>query len=261
MHSDERRAADRAEAAAWRDMYAAAPPELDVRAEVAGGATILTAPRLPLGLFNRVIGADWASGADVTDAYTALFGARGVRKYFVHVWEDEHPAEPESRDLVHALPPYWAKLVWRGPDEPLTSALSVRVVAPDDAAAVARIVCAANEMPSFLIPWVASVAARANWRIYGAYDGADLVAGALMWTGREGAWLGLAGTAVSARRRGAQRALLRARVEDARAADAAVITTETWAPTAGAHNSSLANMLRAGFVEIGRRANYTRAIA
>src|SRR5256885_10381679 len=49
------RQADRIELAAFIDMYAAAPSQVQARVETIADATLLLAPALPLGLFNRAI--------------------------------------------------------------------------------------------------------------------------------------------------------------------------------------------------------------
>jgi hypothetical protein len=36
------------------------------------------------------------------------------------------------------------------------------------------------------------------------------------------------------------------------------VITETWVPPLGGHNTSLANMHRAGFVTVAERANYQK---
>ena len=81
-----------------------------------------------------------------------------------------------------------------------------------------------------------------------------MVAGGMRWHGDEGAWLGMAGTLPEARGRGAQGGLLRARSADA----SGLVITETWVPPVGGHNTSFANMHRAGFVTIAERANYQK---
>jgi len=76
----------------------------------------------------------------------------------------------------------------------------------------------------------------------------------MRWQGEEGTWLGMAGTLPEARGRGAQGALLRARSAGA----PGLVITETWVPPPGGHNTSLANMHRAGFITIAERANYQK---
>jgi hypothetical protein len=59
------------------------------------------------------------------------------------------------------------------------------------------------------------------------------------------------------RRRGAQTALLRARIRDAVAAGCRWASAETGVERPGGHNSSLHNMLRAGFGVLYERENWT----
>jgi GNAT superfamily N-acetyltransferase len=58
------------------------------------------------------------------------------------------------------------------------------------------------------------------------------------------------------RRRGAQTALLAARIAAAAAADCTVLATETGESIAGEPNPSLANIRRAGFTQACSRLNY-----
>ena len=69
MSADELRAADAIEAAAYRDMYAAAPPALAAQLGLAvrklGDATLLIARGIPDPFFNRVSGlGSWHPGRE-----------------------------------------------------------------------------------------------------------------------------------------------------------------------------------------------------
>jgi hypothetical protein len=119
----------------------------------------------------------------------------------------------------------------------------------------AAVICTAFNMPRFMHDWIEALARRRGWTAFGAFDGDSMVAGGMRWQGDVGAWLGMAGTLPEARGRGAQSEMLRARSADA----AGLVITETWVPPPGGHNTSLANMHRAGFVTIAERANYQRS--
>lgn len=254
------RAADRVEAAAWTDMYAAAPAELGLRVEHIADATVLIAPALPLGLFNRALclGQDEPASATSVERIVRTFEEAGSAKFFVHAGPN---AEPDlapllkSAGLVPGDPPFWAKTIHAAPAEPLDADVSARPIAPDEAAHFAAVIRVGHMMPPFLEPWLVALVGRSAWTAYGAYDAGKLVAGAISWSGAEGTWLGLAATLPDARRKGAQGALLRARTRDA---GPGIVTTETWLPAPGEHNTSLANMHRAGFVTVAERANFQR---
>src|SRR5437870_1442605 len=88
------RRADRIELAAFVDMYAAAPPEACARVEQIADATLLIAPGLPLGLFNRAIALATArpvSDREI-DEIAKRFEAAGSNKYFIHAGPASDPS-------------------------------------------------------------------------------------------------------------------------------------------------------------------------
>jgi hypothetical protein len=235
------RQAERIELAAFVDMYQTAPPAAGARVERIADATLLIAPGLPLGLFNRAIGLGLSQpvSRDDISAIVDRFETAGSPKYFIHARPASDPA------LVPLL---------EREGFALTTDLQARPIGPDEAPRFAEVVSAAFRMPPFMNQWVQSLTSRSGWTAFAAFDGAAMVAGGMRWQRAEGAWLGMAGTLPEARGRGAQGAILRARSDGA----AGLVTTETWLPPAGGHNTSLANMHRAGFVTIAERANYQR---
>ena len=94
-------------------------------------------------------------------------------------------------------------------------------------------------------------------RRFGAWDGPDLVAAATVVVEGDTAGMFGASTLLSHRRRGAQSALLSARLREAVAAGAHWISAETGVETPGNPNSSLHNLRRAGLVDLYERANWT----
>jgi len=253
------RQADRIELAAFIDMYAAAPAEVLARVEIIADATLLIAPALPLGLFNRAIGL--ATTRAVSDREVGeiakRFESTGPSKYFIQAGPASDPSLVpllQAHGFGLGQPPYWAKTALFAEPEPLETDLDTRPIGEAEAPRFAEIICAAFSMPPFMNQWVRSLAGRTGWTAFGAFDGDMMVAGGMRWQGDEGAWLGMAGTLPEARGRGAQGAILRARSAGA----SGLVITETWVPPPGGHNTSLANMHRAGFVTIAERANYQR---
>ncbi len=97
--------------------------------------------------------------------------------------------------------------------------------------------------------WLAALCTRARWACFGAFDGDRLVGtGAAHVAGALG-WLGAAGTLEDARGRGAQSALLAARIRAAGGAGARVLATETVDRVDGVAGPSFRNVVRAGFEE------------
>ena len=80
-------------------------------------------------------------------------------------------------------------------------------------------------------------------------------AGALYVDGGVG-WLGFGATLPPYRGRGAQSAILAARIEDARRQGCATVVTETGELADDRPSSSYRNIVRAGFRETGVRPNY-----
>ncbi|MEU8359890.1 GNAT family N-acetyltransferase [Nonomuraea sp. NPDC048882] len=107
-----------------------------------------------------------------------------------------------------------------------------------------------------LVAMTAAFAALPRVRAYVVRHGGEVIAAAGMYIGGETAQLLGAATLPPYRGRGAQSALLRARISDAIAAGCRVIFTETGAETPGTHNSSLHNMKRAGFVPLYERVTW-----
>ena len=69
-------------------------------------------------------------------------------------------------------------------------------------------------------------------------------------------WLGAAGTLPEFRRRGAQGAILAARIEAGRQAGCETLVTETGEPVDGRPGGSYRNIVRAGFEPVYVRQNY-----
>jgi GNAT superfamily N-acetyltransferase len=136
------------------------------------------------------------------------------------------------------------------------SDLVVARVEPERAGDFAAVVAGGFEMPEWATPLAANVVGRPGWSCYVAYDGATPAgAGALYLHERIG-WLGFGATLPQFRGRGAQSAILAARIEEARRLGCAAVTTETGELEEGRPSSSYRNIVRAGFREVGVRENY-----
>jgi hypothetical protein len=98
-------------------------------------------------------------------------------------------------------------------------------------------------------------AGASGYHHFMAFDGARPVASAALYVAEELGYLGMASTAEADRRRGAQQALIAARIETARAVGCRVLVSETLSIL----TSSLGNLRRAGFTSIYDREVYTNA--
>jgi hypothetical protein len=260
---------DEIEAEAWRDLVAAAPAAVieatGMRFAQLGQVGVLTAPGLPVPLYNRAIGLGNRGPAREQDVDQVLahFAAAGVREPWIQILPTAQPSALvrwlAARGLVPARRSAWGKFArGRGPVAEVATELAIREIGAAEADALADVLVAAHGMPPVLRGQLIALVGRPGWRMYGAYAGATLVAGAALWMSDGVAWLGLGGTAPAHRRRGGQGALMARRIADAIAGGAAVIATETGEPIAEEHNPSRANMLRAGFRLVAARFNFMR---
>jgi GNAT superfamily N-acetyltransferase len=96
--------------------------------------------------------------------------------------------------------------------------------------------------------WFAALPTRAGWACFGAFDGDRLVATAASHVAGSLGWLGAAGTLPETRGRGAQSALLVARIRAARSAGVRLLAVEA-ERVDGEAGPSFRNVLRAGFEE------------
>jgi hypothetical protein len=259
--------ADAIEAAAFRDMVAALPPELARRLGMScreiAGATLLFASNVPDVMFNRVIGLGVfqpATEADV-DAVIAAYRVAGCRSYWVHCTPTALPADLphwlQERGFQTPRRRTWAKML-RGADPPprFETDLSVRAAKPEESAPVGEAVCEAFGMPSVFAAWLAGLAHRPAWHPYAAFDGSAVAGGGYLYVEGATAWLGVSSVRAPFRGRNAHRALMALRIRDAIAAGCTQIVTETGEPVGDEPNPSLANMYRCGFALVCSRANY-----
>lgn len=115
-------------------------------------------------------------------------------------------------------------------------------------------------MPPVLQPWVARLPGRPGWHCYIARNRADgeaVATGALYVEDGIG-WFGLATTLREQKGRGAQGAILAARIGRAREVGCTEIVTETRVPGPDGPGPSYRNLLRAGFVPTYVRPNWER---
>ncbi len=250
---------------AWADAFDGCPAadqrRLGLGVSRRDGVTLLVAPGLDSLLFNRAFGLGF--DGPVTPALvrfvTEGYRAAGVDRFFVHA-----PARPAPE--LHAalteggLTPYrraWVKLVRDGAPPPeVATPLEVAEARPDEADAVAELFALGFEAPPESRALVRPLVRRANWRVLVARDRGQVVAAAALFVHRAVASQVFAVTRPDQRGRGAQQALLAARLELAHAAGCRWITAETGAPVADEPNPSLRNLERLGFRWLTRIANY-----
>jgi hypothetical protein len=152
----------------------------------------------------------------------------------------------------------WLKLVHRLTDiapAPAT-APAVTLVTPDEAGQWAGVLIRGFGMPGGpLVDMLAATVGRPGFRAYAAWEGDEMTGAANMYYYQDVAQFTGAATLPGRRRRGAQAALLAARLRDARAAGCREAFAET-RQELGRRNPSLHNMRRAGFDVLYERVNW-----
>jgi GNAT superfamily N-acetyltransferase len=254
-------AAERGELDAFVDLYRAAPAAVGAQAERVGGAVCLALPVVPRSaMFNRALGLGLerpATEADV-DEIAGFFRELDVEWCAAVAPQAEPPALVSWLGARGLVPGYgWAKFR-RGVDEPPESASELRVELVDgrEARTFAEVFGRGYGTPELMGKWLAQLPERESWRCFVAYDASTPAAtGAVFVSGSVG-WLGIAATLPEHRRRGAQGALLAARIRAAAEEGCKVVVTETGELLEGRPSSSYRNILRAGFELDYVRANY-----
>lgn len=236
---------ERAEHAAYADAFRGSPEFCEV-AEI-GGASCLALRKLPGRLFNRATGLE---SLNTLDEIAAFYGD-------TEWWAtDSIGLGPELEARGFTRDYGWMKFSRGvGPRE-VQSDLAVVKVGSGQAGDFGAVVAGGYDLPDWTIPFGANIVGRPNWSCYVAYDG-DQPAGAGALYVHEGiGWLGFGATLAASRGRGAQSAILAARIEDARKQGLSTVTTETGELEDGRPSNSYRNIVRAGFREVGVRPNY-----
>jgi GNAT superfamily N-acetyltransferase len=237
---------ERAELEAFRDWVAAAPDGA-VESAQHGSALALRSDAFPTRELNRIVGlydiaeldalAPFYSGSSFC---VSLDPAAGL--------DDELLARGFAADYA------WQKFA-RGL-EPVEARTDLRVADAETPADFGQAFANGYGLPSALADFAAAVVGRTGWHCFVAYDGRTAVgAGALFESGDAG-WLGAAASVPSHRGRGAQSAMLAARVERARERGLSVLITETGMPRDGRPGASYRNIVKSGFEPTYVRPNY-----
>ena len=223
-----------------------ASPELCEVVEI-GDATCAALRRLESRMFNRVL------NLTSTGPLEEIAAFYGETPWWI---SDSHGLGPELEERGFVRDYGWMKFSRGvGPRE-AQSDLHVERVGPERADDFARVVAGGYGMPDWTAPLSANIVGRPGWSCYVAYDG-EAPGGAGALYAHEGvAWLGFGATLPEFRGRGAQSAILAARIEDARKQGSSTVVTETGELEEGRPSSSYRNILRAGFREAGVRQNY-----
>jgi GNAT superfamily N-acetyltransferase len=237
---------ERAELEAFRDWVAAAPDGAVASAEH-GRALAVRSTAFPARELNRIVGL-----YDLVDLDAlAQFYAGGS------FWVALDPAaglddELRARGFVAGYP--WQKFA-RGLER-VEARTDLRIADADSPADFGSAFAEGYGLPFPVADFAAAVVGRPNWHCLVAYDERRPVAAGALFESGEAGWLGAAATVPSHRGRGAQSAILAARVERARERGLRMLVTETGVPRDGRPGASYRNLVRSGFEPTYVRPNY-----
>jgi GNAT superfamily N-acetyltransferase len=234
------------------------------QAEIGGAVCLGFAQTPSSALFNRALGLGLTEATTEArlDAIDSFFADRGLA-YGIPLTPDAEPPElPEWLEARGFRRGYaWTKFARRARvaddlDRLLGTTLRVEEVRADRGDVFADVFIRAYGVPEVARHLLERLPGCEGWRCFAAFDGDTPAAtGALFVTGAVG-WLGAAGTLPEFRRRGAQAALLAARIEAGRETGCETLVTETGEPVDGKPGNSYRNLVRAGFEPRYVRQNY-----
>jgi len=251
---------------AWLDIYAAAPPPIRAAFGIVSRRTddgaLLICRAIDHLQFNRLgyLGVTSPARAETVDAALADFDAAGVKNWIVHVAQGA--ASLNALCAARGLTPHprtWAKFIRDNRAAPVvTTSLAVREVDAVDGRSFGAAAAQGFGMPPAVGDWLGALAGRPRWRCFVGFDGNTPAAAGALFIDGGCAWLGIGATVGSHRKRGAQSALLAARIDAAIASGCTLLTTETGIPQPGEPAPSYANIQRAGFTVAYPRPNLQR---
>jgi hypothetical protein len=257
-----------AEARAWADLYAAAPPDWAERAGVStrwvGGTLVLQWAATGRRYFSRAIGLGVVEPAtpEALDGILAGWEAAGIDMFLLQSLPHCRPEGYDELLRSRGLEEFDRQdRIVRGP-EPADSFRGAYEVDRVDASA-------ADEWAGFLQrvyrldtgPWLQLLIDRPGWHQYVARDRGEIVAARGMFVGPDGiAWLGMDGPVpgLGTDDYEPDAAICARIVADGLAAGATAFIADIEAPSAGLDTPAYANFARLGFRRPYVRTHFTR---
>ena len=214
----------------------------------AGEAVAVRVDGIPGRELNRIAGLYDFSHLD------ELAGVYDKRPYWVSL-DPEAGLDEELVGRGYIRDGAWQKFE-RGV-EPVEAHTDLDIAEARSAQDVAAFLRTSWGVPEDAARWLAALAGHPDWHCFIAYDGGEPVGGGMLYAHDDAGWLGVASTRVDYRGRGAQSALLAARIERAAKLGLRLLVTETGAAEGAEPGTSYRNILRAGFEPVYVRPNYT----
>jgi GNAT superfamily N-acetyltransferase len=253
-----------AEADGYGEIFRAAPDSVrrahgvDV-CEFAGATCIRLGAAAGNLMLNRVngLGLRGSVGDEELDEIDAFFRTGGTQ-YAIGV-SPLAPPDLAPRLAERGFEPGYAWMKFRRGVEappPVETTLRVDEIGAEHGATFGAIVARGFGLPEFAGEWFAALAERPRFHLFLAYDGAEPAGAGALFVGEGVGWIGVAATLPEHRRKGAQGALLAARIRRARELGLRVLATETGERTDDRPSGSYRNILRLGFEERYLRPNY-----
>jgi len=244
-----------AEIEALRSMFAAVPD--DIAGEL--GVEMLEMGQglaVKVGFLSGANEVNHALGISSTEQLEALPGFYGRTR---HIVSPEPGVELDGRFLERGYEPgyAWMKFSRAAGDAPdARTDLDVVEVGPDEDVEFGRTVGEGFGLPTLVAQWLARLPGRPGWHCFVAYHGCEPAAAGALHVFEDVGWLGLGATRSEFRRRGAQGAILAARIEKAAQVGCTLVVTETGELVEDRPSHSYRNILRAGFEPEYVRPNY-----
>lgn len=268
MTRDTALALEHIELLAWRDLLEAASPAdvaaLGLRsARIAGGFAMAADGHESL-LQNRVLGLGLHE--PLTDAVleqTLAYYPEG-KSFALNLCPFAGLTEGGVQLLRREFATFFHHLKWVRDGAPATAVdttLEVVEIGRSRAQEWAALYAEIHELSPAYAAWSASAIGREGWTHHLALDRDRPVAGAAMYVHEGLAWLGKMGTLEPHRKRGAQGALIAARVSAGRAAGVHTFALETAPDWPDLPGGSLRNAARAGFRPAYARPSWVRGLA
>jgi len=259
--------AETTEAEFVRAKVSAAPPDIAASLGIAtapiGGGWAVAMRDDPVGYWNKAIaiGVGTPVTAPLVDEVVEFYRSRRVRRMVLQIAPANLPADWEAIRARHGLTAGvpWVKLGAAVADlSPEASPeFTVEAVQESDALAWATVTLRGlGTYEERLMHMVAAGATAPGFHPYAVRENGEFIAGATLFVhGSVGALVATA-TLPGHRGRGVQKALIAARVEQARRLGLEWVTAEVVQPAEGAVNPSLLNLERAGLRRLYVRQNW-----